>query len=157
MKIVFLDIDGVLNSREYDRTRDKSKLTNIDETRIPFVKQIVEQTGAVIVLSSTWRTHWNSDKNKCDEDGLYIIDLFGKYGVEIYDKTPDLGFYADRPDEIKQYLLELGEKVESFVIIDDYLYGWGDLSDRFVRTDPYRSLGIDADTVAQAVKILNNQ
>ena len=156
MKIVFLDIDGVLNSREYDRTRDKSKLTNIDETRIPFVKQIVEQTGAVIVLSSTWRMHWNNDKNKCDEDGLYMIDIFGKYGVEIYDKTPDLGYFVDRPDEIKQYLIELGEEVESFVIIDDYRYGWGDLSDRFVRTDPYRSLGIDAETVEQAVKILNN-
>ena len=156
MKIIFLDIDGVLNSNAYDRTRDKSKQTNIDETRIPFVKQIVDQTGAVIVLSSTWRMHWNSDKAKCDNDGLYMIDLFGKYGVEIYDKTPDLGYFADRPDEIKQYLNELGETIESFVIIDDYIYGWGELSDRFVKTEPYRSLGIDADTVERAVKILNN-
>ena len=156
MKIIFLDIDGVLNSNAYDRVRDKTKQTNIDETRIPFVKQIVDRTGAVIVLSSTWRMYWNSDRAKCDDDGLYMIDLFAKYGVEIYDKTPDLGHFADRPDEIKQYLDELGEEVDSFVIIDDYMYGWGELGSRFVKTEPYRTLGIDEDTVERAVKILNN-
>ena len=30
MKVVFLDIDGVLNSRKYDKTRDYSKQTDID-------------------------------------------------------------------------------------------------------------------------------
>ena len=155
MKIIFLDIDGVLNSREYDRNRDWTIQTAIDETRVPFVKRIVDATGAVIVLSSTWRTHWNSDKAKSDSEGLYIIETFAKYGLEIYDKTPDLGYYVDRPDEIKQYLDELGEEVESFVIIDDYMYGWGKLSDNFVKTDPYRTLGIDEDTVEKAIKILN--
>lgn len=155
MKIIFLDIDGVLNSREYDKRRDLTKLTNIDETRLPFVKQIVDETGAVIVLSSTWRTHWNSDRDKCDEAGVYITDIFSKYGMDIYDKTPDLGYSADRHDEIKQYMTELGEDVENFVIVDDYRYGWGELSDNFVKTDPYGSLGIDEDVVACAVKILN--
>ena len=157
MKIIFLDIDGVLNSRDYDRRRDWSTLSYIDETRVPFVKQIVDATGAVIVLSSTWRMHWNSDRAKCAEDGLYVIDTLGKYGVEIYDKTPDLGHHAFRPDEIKRYLDELGEDVESFVIIDDYMYGWGELGDRFVRTDPIGSLGIDEDIVKKAVKILNGE
>lgn len=155
MKIVFLDIDGVLNSREYDSRRDLTANTNIDETRLPFVKQIVEQTGAAVVLSSSWRAHWNGNRDRCDSAGLYITDIFGKYDIEIYDKTPDLGFPVDRAAEIRQYLYTLGEEVESFVIIDDYGFGWGELSDRFVKTDPYRSLGIDEDAVARAVKILN--
>ena len=51
MKVIFLDIDGVLNSSAYDRKRDWDKLTNIDESRLPLVKRIVDETGAKIVLS----------------------------------------------------------------------------------------------------------
>ena len=57
MKILFLDIDGVLNSRAYDCRRNWNDKTNIDETRLPLVKEIVEKTGAEIVLTSTWRRH----------------------------------------------------------------------------------------------------
>ena len=55
MKILFLDIDCVLNSREYDCRRNWNDQTNIDETRLPLVKEIVKKTGAEIVLTSTWR------------------------------------------------------------------------------------------------------
>lgn len=52
MKVIFLDIDGVLNSRAYDRKRNWNEKTDIDETRLPFIKEIVDATGAKIVLSS---------------------------------------------------------------------------------------------------------
>lgn len=81
MKILFLDIDGVLNSREYDRKRNWNEQTDIDETRLPLVKEIIDKTGAKIVLISTWRSHWNRDVNLCDEDGMYINRLFSKYGL----------------------------------------------------------------------------
>lgn len=155
MKVIFLDIDGVLNSREYDRVRDYSKQTTIDETRLPFLKQIVDATSAVIVLSSTWRMHWHADKNECDEDGVYIAELFEKYGMEIYDKTPDLGMSADRADEVRDYIKYSGEEIESFVIIDDCRYDWREMNDRFVKTSPYRTRGIDEQTVELAIKILN--
>ena len=96
MKIIFLDIDGVLNSRVYDRKRNWNEQTDIDETRLPLVKKIVDGTGAKIVLSSTWREHWDKNHEKCDEDGIYINNTFAKFGLEIYDKTPDLELGADR-------------------------------------------------------------
>ena len=46
MKILFLDIDGVLNSRAYDRRRNWDEQTNIDETRLPLLREIVDRTGA---------------------------------------------------------------------------------------------------------------
>ena len=46
MKILFLDIDGVLNSRAYDCRRNWNEQTNIDETRLPLVKEIVAKTAA---------------------------------------------------------------------------------------------------------------
>lgn len=41
------------------------------------------------------------------------------------------------------------------VIIDDYRYGWGNLSEHFVKTDPNFRMGIEKDQVEEAIKILN--
>lgn len=156
MKVVFLDIDGVLNSTIYDRKRDWSDIRSfIDETRLPLVKEIVDKTGAVIVLSTTWRSHWDRREEFCDVTGKIIIEIFGKFGLNIYDKTPCLGLFSTRYDEIKQWLEEQIEEIESFVIIDDYLCGWKDLSDNFVKTDPNRAMGLESQDVEKAIAILN--
>lgn len=145
MKVIFLDIDGVLNSRAYDRKRDWNTQTDIDETRLLFLKEIIDATDAKIVLSSTWRQHWAKQPSHCDIDGKYINKTFAKFGLLVYDKTPDLGNRALRRDEIKQWLTDTTEIIESFVIIDDYRYGWGDLSEYFVKTDPNFRLGLEKD------------
>jgi len=155
MKIIFLDIDGVLNSASYDRKRDWKIQTDIDETRLPLLKSIVEQTGAEIVLSSTWRTHWERDEKLCDADGVYINNVFAKYNLKIFGKTPYLGICAERRDEISIWLDLHAEKVESFVIIDDYRFGWGKLSENLVLTNPRRGLGLEEEHVLKAVNILN--
>ena len=156
MKVIFLDIDGVLNSRAYDRKRNWNEKTDIDETRLPFIKEIVDATGAKIVLSSTWRQHWDKDINRCDEDGLYINKTFAKFGLSIFDKIPDLGITALILDEISKWMKEIKEVIDSFVIIDDYRYGWGDLSEHFVKTEPNFRLGIEREHVERAVEILNS-
>jgi len=155
MKIIFLDIDGVLNSRVYDRKRNWNEQTDIDETRLPLIKEIVDATDAKIVLSSTWRQHWDKDPNRCDVDGRYINKTFAKFGLAIFDKTPYLGNTALRREEISKWLKETEQDIEAFVIIDDYRYGWGDLSDHFVKTDPNFRMGIEKEHVERAIKILN--
>lgn len=162
MKILFLDIDGVLNSRAYDRKRNWSELTNIDETRLPLVKKIIDKTGAKIVLISTWRRHWDKDESLCDEDGMYINRLFTKYGLTIYDKTPDLDLLSKRRDEVKAWLedkawlVEYGYEVECFVILDDYRFGWEDLSEFCIHTNPQYGLGLEEEHVASAINLLNS-
>lgn len=69
MKVIFLDIDGVLNSRKYDSVRNWNEQTDIDVSRLPLLGEIVAATGAEIVLSSTWRVHWEKEESLCDEDG----------------------------------------------------------------------------------------
>lgn len=156
MKVIFLDIDGVLNSRYYDLKRDWNKQTNIDETRLPLLKEIVDKTGAKIVLSSTWRVHWNKEPEKCDVDVKYINKIFAKFGLEIYDKTPDIGDYAERHDEIKTWLDSSKDIIENFVKLDDYRYGWKGLSENFVKTDQNFGLGLDEEHVDKAIKILSS-
>ena len=85
MKIVFLDIYGVLNSVRYDRQRTVNQ-GNIDETRLPLLKHLVEDSQAAIVLSSSWRKHWEKDIGLCDNIGREITTLFAQYQLIIYDK-----------------------------------------------------------------------
>ncbi len=155
MKVIFLDLDGVLNSRAYDRKRDFAELTYIDETRLELVKEITDATGAAIVFTSTWRADWDKDPALRDEDGRYIADTFALYGLDIYDKTPDLGLDADRGDEIRAWLTSTPVQVESFVIIDDTVYDWGDMSDNFIKTSAYLGHGLENEHVQKAIRLLN--
>ena len=56
MKIVFLDIDGVLNC-EGSRSRCVG-YRGIDDKKVENLAQIVKATGAKIVLISTWKDDW---------------------------------------------------------------------------------------------------
>ena len=151
MKIIFLDIDGVLNSWRYDRERT-SLQDNIDETRLPLLAQIVASTDAKIVLSSSWRIHWERDFNKSDFIGQHLNQLFATYGLTIYDKTiesPD----NNRADEIRSWLAN--NDVERFVIIDDIAFGWDELESHLVRTNYRIGRGLHDSHVSQAISILN--
>lgn len=54
MKLIFLDIDGVLNYEGYERfTRMGTRF--VDPVLIKRLKKIIDRTGAKVVLSSTWR------------------------------------------------------------------------------------------------------
>lgn len=154
MKILFLDFDGVLNSDEYDKQRDMSINTNIDETRLPLLKKIVDVTGAKIVLSTTWRRHWNKNAEDCDAVGQWMNALFAKYGLEIYGKTPQLSFRAGRKAEVLSWLEFPPERIESYVILDDCIFGWEEIGDRLVKTSPSKGRGLEERHVNQAIEIL---
>lgn len=155
MKIVFLDIDGVLNSTQFDRIRT-NKQGNIDETRLPLLKQLVDETQAQIVLSSSWRKHWNKYENLCDIIGREINELFDKYGLCIYDKTP-VSPNNDRSEEIRMWLKEHNSS-EQFVILDDIAFGWGaDLQDHLVRTNSRIGRGLEPKHILQATELLNKK
>lgn len=56
-RILFLDIDGVLNSNFWNDShqRDISNGTLIDEDKIKILAQLVKKTDAKIILHSGWR------------------------------------------------------------------------------------------------------
>ena len=63
-KIIFLDIDGVLNSMELFDKLEESNIEpfmgiDVDEDNLEQLRYIVEKTGAQIVLSSSWRHAWH--------------------------------------------------------------------------------------------------
>ena len=52
MKYIFLDIDGVLNTKASWST----KPYDLDTNSISVLGDICKKTGAIIVLTSTWKT-----------------------------------------------------------------------------------------------------
>lgn len=71
----------------------------IDPTRMVLLRRIIDATGAKIVLSTSWREHWSKDLINCDGTGVLINRIFSRYGLHIFDKTPEL--YERRETEIK--------------------------------------------------------
>ena len=152
-KIIFLDIDGVLNSSRYDKIRGQND-GNIDESRMPLLKELVEKTNARIVLSSTWRSHWERDCDTLDEKGRELNRVFGKYGLEISDKTPFLEKY-DRANEIRLWLKNHSGEFDRFVIIDNEFGGWAELEPYLVKTDFLIGRGLEKRHIDKAIEILS--
>ena len=152
MKVVFIDIDGVLNSVQYDRQRTVEQ-GNIDETRLQLLKELVDTTKARIVLTSSWRKHWEKDIAQCDAIGKEINEVFSKYQLAIYDKTECLPS-NDRADEVRTWLKHQGE-IEEYVIFDDIAFGWGDdLQDHLIKTNPRIGYALEAKHIHKAIKLL---
>jgi len=145
VKIIFLDIDGVLNSRQYDLTRNGED-GNIDQSRLPLLKQLVDQTGGRIVLTSTWRIHLGAD-----EIGRELEEMFLQEGLVLYDKTPQI--QNDREKEITAWLAD-HQEVTAFVIFDDIKFGWGALAPMVVNTDYRIGRGLEQRHIEKAKEIL---
>lgn len=150
MKVIFVDFDGVLNSDKYVANCGYYGVV-IDPSKMVLLKNITESTGAKIVLSTSWREHWNKDDSLCDETGKLINSIFSQYGLEIYDKTPKL--YMRRETEIKSWL-DINSGVEKFVVLDDAFLNADFMNDFFIKTSNLHG-GLDENDAAKAIKILN--
>lgn len=161
MKVIFLDIDGVLNN-EYSESRC-GKYIGIDDDKVELLKQIVDKTGAIIVLSSTWRLGTTRYGQSLEHHHEYMNEKLGKYGLGIYDVTPELSQYGDlRGKEINIWLQEHKDlNIESWIVLDDEFFldfnlPQYDILDHWVKTDYYDSEGgLSQEHVDKAVKILN--
>lgn len=128
INIIFLDIDGVLNTQNSINTQiaeNKGRynesaqryLYDFDENAMENLKDIIDTSNASIVLTSTWRLN--------DMLMEELISQFEKNDIDaekIIGKTPDL--HDEKKDnlrayEIEQWLNNSEEKINRFVILDD--------------------------------------
>lgn len=158
MKIIFLDIDGVLNCRT-SRSRC-GKYLGIDSDKLLRLKKIIDETGAKIVLVSTWKLGWYQlaqDKHKQNDLANYLDRKFKRIGLEVYDKTLDslAGFYFSRGEGILEY--KICKDIESYVIIDDFQFDYDGcgLTDCYIKTNA--QIGLTDAEVQKATEILNEK
>jgi hypothetical protein len=125
-RVVFLDIDGVLiNRRALVERRSLSQ--RADPDCVAALNHITDETGAVIVVSSSWRLDYSVEE---------LVDLLKAWGVtgSVVGKTPALDRDSVRGDEIAAWMKERDVQVSDVVILDDDAdMRW--LAPRLVQTD----------------------
>ena len=141
MKVIFLDVDGVLNSRQ-----DGNSIKLRTDSYLRLLREIVKATDAKIVLSSSWRV----GPSKAIRN---LNNRLAEYGLEIMDSTPLLPGSSCRGDEIRQWLSDNGQSVENFVILDDDADMLEFTDTNLVQTDS--ELGLQEKDVAKCIEILN--
>jgi len=154
MKVVFLDIDGVLNSYQYlSRTsmEDAGIYNELDPQKVNLLQKLVVQTGASIVLSSSWRESFENMK-PLDFFARNLLEALSEHRLSISSMTPLLS--GKRDEEIRQWLT-CNTEVERFVILDDENYDWKELRPNWVGTSYY--MGLTEENVRDSAKILNKK
>ncbi len=162
MKIIFLDIDGVLNSDLWN-TNHKKEIENgilIDEKKIKLISILIKATGAKIVLHSGWRFWFDKNFFPKRKESAILTEMFKNNGIEIYDFTPDLtteeikrtkNFSIIKADEILLWLKKHPD-VFSWIVIDDL-----DLKNEIVsehQIKPESKIGLSAEDIEKAAKLL---
>ena len=148
MKVIFLDIDGVLNgsqnyikmwkdqkdwlkfSKQHQKEAEEIGITMAFHMPIQFaigwLNDLVEETGAKVVISSTWRGRGVEYMQKVlDFEGV-VCEVIGETinnHKQIYeDRVPLYSWHYDRDvmrgEQIKHWL-EQHPEVEKYVILDD--------------------------------------
>ena len=148
MNIIFLDVDGVLNSVEhlievYNKTGKPHHGINypFDEKCLINLKRLVEETNSLIVITSTWRKYKDAKERLLEELKKYKLDKY------VIGYTKNLG---NKILEIKEYLKTLGENI-NFIILDDS-NSFEDMIKYLVVTNAY--YGLREQDIEQAKMIL---
>ena len=165
MKVIFLDIDGVLNTQDWhsrktnDTPRDEFGWV-FDPVAVENLAHIIKETGASIVISSSWKF-------------LGLAKLREMWKIRnlpgiVLDITPntisdelllnanldEMKLGVCRGNEIKEWLSKHKGEVSNYVIIDDFDDLLPEQDDHVVLTDTL--IGITEFDAEKAIAILNN-
>ena len=145
MKLVFMDVDYVLNS--YRKSKEVYILTGkrhsgkdfpFDEECMDNLKYIISETDAYIVISSSWRKY--DDHMEVLKNKLVEYDLFDRVIA-----MTDISY--NKENEIINFLNNISC---NFIILDDTYMK--ELNDYLVRTNPY--CGLTRENAYEAIKLL---
>ena len=152
MKIIFLDIDGVLAThKQYMMNKKKfwDKNPVAKELKIPYpfdpkcvkvFNEILDVTGADIVLSSDWREHFSLE----DIDKIFKFNGVNKSPVDI--TISELASFGNqtmnRAFQIGEYVTR--NNITNYVVIDDLNVGKymviTNEEDKFFLTDDFEGI-----------------
>lgn len=152
-KIIFLDCDGVLNEDPklhimmHPEDFDAGKLSKyIYKSKINLINQIIESTGADVVISSSWRNVLSL------EDFRQIFKDKGFIGNIVATTEPGGVEHDDRWKQINKCIKEL--KPKKYIILDD-----DHLSTKYDFYNPYfvktkDILGLTSEDVEKSIELL---
>lgn len=164
MKLIFLDIDGVLNSNIWnDNHPDEiSEGRCIDLEKVVLLAKLVQETDAKIVLHSGWRFWFDENMNPLRREALYLVNLLGEQMLFLYDRTPDLTteeiriskkFSLVKALEILEWL-KLHDGIDNYIVLDDLELHNKEIELHQIKADA--SKGLTDENVIEAIRFLNH-
>jgi len=151
-KLIFLDIDGVLNGKNTEDTVigvDGRKYDGIDIDMMKRLKRIIDATDANIIVSSTWR--------KFEEFMDHLAEKLEKYNTRIKGFTPIDGylFYPERYQEIKEWF-NVNDVPNNYIILDDIDYKMKEtFGDHYFQIDV--NVGLTDEIADKCIEFLNKE
>ena len=162
-KYIFLDIDGVI-------TTEKSRW-RLDKSKLKLLKEIMDKTGAKIVVSSSWRLG-SVEATKKD---LSQVSHFQPFPFPFVDDIVGVTVRASNmiihPDGDREFMIPRGVEIDNwlrknvedywnedsyrYVILDDDSDMLLSQKDNFIQTDSLN--GLSRKDVNKAIKILNGE
>ena len=106
MKVIFLDIDGVLNTNS-DR--------EISNDKLKLLSELVSKTGADVVLSSSWRNWWNNPK--INIPGSFITNWKNQFLDNNISITLITELECPKNLSIEKFIIQYD--VKRYVVLDD--------------------------------------
>lgn len=155
MKVIFLDIDGVLNYTDwYDDDRNPGNLdgqeSDLDPLCVDRIIKICNDTGAKVVISSDWRISWYGTQLRLGRMGLDENFVIDKTPERIWIMVP--GYDHSRGAEINDWLSSHPE-CDNYVIIDDRTDFKDNQMGNFIHIN--HKIGLTDENMNQAIAILN--
>lgn len=164
-RVIFLDIDGVLNAEFWNESHQKeiSDGQLIDRDKVKLLVQLIDRTDAQIILHSGWRFWFDEEKKPLCKEAERLVEMLAEEGMTIAGFTPDLTteeirrtkkFSLVKADEILLWL-KTHEDVDGWVVLDDLELHNTCVKSHQVKTDP--SAGLTLEDVDEAVEMLVRQ
>lgn len=152
--VIFLDIDGVLNT--------VPPVLPIDPEKVHLLAQLVRATSASIVLHSGWRFWFDRDMRPLCNEAAHLANLLAAEGLAISSMTPDLTneeirrtkkFSLVKASEILAWL-EQHPQVRHWCVLDDLDLHNDAVAARQIRPDA--CIGLTPDNVVHAIHLMNH-
>lgn len=165
-KIIFLDIDGVMNVC----TRERDVYGSLFHKQFnDNLRRVIDSTGAKIVISSSWRhSGLKAMQDMWKNRGLAgeVVDVTPNRSSKYYDEPnfKNLPFHErlERGFEIQDWMDK--NPVEKFAIADDdtdmlesQMYAFVCTADNWHHTDHVEGYGLTIECANQLINILNSK
>jgi len=160
MDILFIDIDGVLNT--YSKLSANAVWENgklhVDEDKVKLLSKIVQSADIQLIMHSGWRLFYDDLMNPISRESEELSKMFFRTGIIVSGKTTDFSseeikqnrkFSLVKAEEIKAWLLQHPE-CENYLIIDDLDLRDAVLKQHQIQPDP--ALGLTEYDAEKAIK-----
>lgn len=155
-KIIFTDVDGVLNcAKTTRRLKCWNCMPFVDARKVLRLRDIVERTGAQLVLSSSWKVGRHEKAMHLDRMALIELEReFKRLRCPVWvDYTPLIPM-VDREVEVQKWLSQHPE-VDKFVILDDVWEEFPNMREHLVVTTERE--GLNKERAELVVKMLGEK